>query len=1183
MQKIFLLLTLLLAGCLGNQENLLIQPIESPEASIPFPAGTINLGTSHINENPLTELLVTLTFQGGFRAENISGTTTGVFSFKGGTYPGTGGDCTPTQTFGSCTVMLIYQPLTLGTHNGTMKLNYYTGVRNSVRTFALTGTTVNNISISNAGFAFGNRVIGTTTYQNFTVTNNGTVAMTGIVASGLTGPLTYRGGAYPGTTGTCAGTLAAGASCVIAVEYSPVVIGATTDSIILNYSNGINAETVTRAITGTGVNPALLTISNGATYAYGNRVLTSSNDFTFTVTNSGDVPATAVTGSGLAAPFTFLGGTYPGTGGTCGTTIAVGTCTIVVNYTPTTAAAHADTIQIDYHDGLTTQSTTRALSGTGITVAVLSISDGATYSYGSQVLTTATDKTFTLTNAGQASATAVLETGLAAPFAYKGGSFPGTGGTCTTTIATGTCTVVITYSPTTAATHNDTINFSYNDGLVAQAATRDVTGTGLTPATLTISDGTTYSFGSNLIGTSTDKTFTITYAGDVSATGITGSGLAAPYTFKGGAYPGTGGSCTGTLAAGTCTVVVTYTPTTSATHNDTMDINFNNGATATVSSRAITGVGLTPAILTISDGATYNYGPKVMGTSTDKTFTVTNSGQVSATAVLGSGLASPFSFKGGAYPGTGGSCTGTIAVGTCTIIVSYDPSSAAVHTDTINLDYNDGVSAQLATRALSGTGQNPASLLISDGAAYDYGTKVLTTATDKTFTITNSGDVSATAVVGSGLVAPFLFKGGSYPGSGGTCGTTIGVGTCTIVVTYTPTTAAVHSDTIQIDYNDGFTTQVATRAVTGTGITAAVLSISDGATYAFGNKVLGISTDKTLTITNAGSASATAVVGGGLAAPFTYKGGSYPGTGGTCGGTIATGSCLIVVNYTPTVAGSHSDTVDISYNSGTGGTVANRALSGVGQNPAFLTISDGATYNFGAHSVPTVQSKTFTVTNSGDVSATVVVGSGATSPFDFEGGGGFPGTTGTCTGTIAVGTCTFVVTYSPTVIAVDNATINLAYNDGFAAQNATRPVTGEGTAKKRKDFADRVVPMPIFVFSWKDLLLPYQRESQHVFTQKVQLKDHLSGLEYAVSVRQESKRQLVVVTEILSEKVLYALPVPLHLKVEIKKAPDQNNDQMEDFALGLFAQGADSFILEKILGIDLFEGKILFAWPERDY
>ena len=60
-----------------------------------------------------------------------------------------------------------------------------------------------------------------------------------------------------------------------------------------------------------------------------------------------------------------------------------------------------------------------------------------------------------------------------------------------------------------------------------------------------------------------------------------------------------------------------------------------------------------------------------------------------------------------------------------------------------------------------------------------------------------------------GLAAPLSLK-GSYPWYWGTCGTTISVGTCTVVIQYTPTVAG-KPDTVELGYNDGANTQTATR------------------------------------------------------------------------------------------------------------------------------------------------------------------------------------------------------------------------------------------------------------------------------------------------------------------------------------------------------------------------------------
>jgi len=111
------------------------------------------------------------------------------------------------------------------------------------------------------------------------------------------------------------------------------------------------------------------------------------------------------------------------------------------------------------------------------------------------------------------------------------------------------------------------------------------------------------------------------------------------------------------------------------------------------------------ALLVISDGPNYDYGNIQAGNTSTHTFTVTNTGGATAISIMGSGLAAPFSFRGGVYPGTGGTCAITLAAAaSCTIEIEYAPLSVGAHFDTINLDYNDGSSAQTASRNVNGTG-----------------------------------------------------------------------------------------------------------------------------------------------------------------------------------------------------------------------------------------------------------------------------------------------------------------------------------------------------------------------------------------------------------------------------------------------------------------------------------------------
>ena len=204
---------------------------------------------------------------------------------------------------------------------------------------------------------------------------------------------------------------------------------------------------------------------------------------------------------------------------------------------------------------------------------------------------------------------------------------------------------------------------------------------------------------------------------------------------------------------------------------------YNNGAANVSTTRPITGIGSGAAYLTISDGATYNYGTKANGSVTSKTFTITNTGAGTATTINESAVTAPYRFAGGgAFPGTGGTCVlnGSLAAAaTCTFIVEFAPISSGGYLLDMQINYFDGAFTTAAIRTINGVGVTPSLLTISDGPTYDYGPVSSAAPVDKILTVSNTGSFTATAMVASGLSGSFLFTGGTYPGTGGTCSTTL--------------------------------------------------------------------------------------------------------------------------------------------------------------------------------------------------------------------------------------------------------------------------------------------------------------------------------------------------------------------------------------------------------------------------
>ena len=262
----------------------------------------------------------------------------------------------------------------------------------------------------------------------------------------------------------------------------------------------------------------------------------------------------------------------------------------------------------------------------------------------------------------------------------------------------------------------------------------------------------------------------MTNTGGVPATALTPTALAAPFSHKGGAFPGTG-SCATSLAAGaSCSFFVTFAPSAAAPSASSVGLSYDDGVTAASASVGLAGTGGAPAALAISDGSTYDYQTRATGSTTSHTFTVTNSGGVDATALAPGGVSGAFAFTGSGYPGAGGTCGATLAAGaSCTMTVAFAPTTGGLKTATVTLGYGDGVATQSATRPLQGTGAAPATLTLSDTPTFAFGIAANGAVRQHTpFTVTNAGGVAATSL--AGLVPPSAplsrTLGGIYPGYG---------------------------------------------------------------------------------------------------------------------------------------------------------------------------------------------------------------------------------------------------------------------------------------------------------------------------------------------------------------------------------------------------------------------------------
>ncbi len=242
---------------------------------------------------------------------------------------------------------------------------------------------------------------------------------------------------------------------------------------------------------------------------------------------------------------------------------------------------------------------------------------------------------------------------------------------------------------------------------------------------------------------------------------------------------------------------------------------------------------------------------------------------------------------------------------------------------------------------------------ISDGPAYNFGVRPIKSNTTHTFSVTNTGTSLVTLLGGHPLPPPFSYVGGTFPGTGGTCGSALNPSeSCTVVVQFSPRFPGRFIAAFEILYSVGNLAghphplpMIAHRIMKGASVPYGPLTISDSPSYDFGNVAINTTASHTFTLTNTGPApikkiSPTFYTNNGSA--FSFAGGSYPGTGGTCGEVIMpNSSCTIVVEFSPTQATTYSATLSILYKTHGGYLyVTEELLTGTGMNIP-LTLGEG--------------------------------------------------------------------------------------------------------------------------------------------------------------------------------------------------------------------------------------------------
>ncbi len=255
-------------------------------------------------------------------------------------------------------------------------------------------------------------------------------------------------------------------------------------------------------------------------------------------------------------------------------------------------------------------------------------------------------------------------------------------------------------------------------------------------------------------------------------------------------------------AAFSCNVSVTFSPTAIGARSAAITITDNaSGSPHTVTLMGTGKAGALP-VVTLTPTSLAFPNVQLNTASAPKTVIVKNTG----TAALNISKVSISGTVSGDFAQTN-TCTAPVAVGsTCTITVTFTPTSLIDQTGSVSITDNAANSPQSVPLTGNGTF---AAVFISPTSLTFAGQKVGTTSAAQNITLENYGN---TALSITGVVAA-----GDYVVSSNTCGSSLGIGLkCTIGVEFKPTVTGSRPGDLMILDNAGDSPQVVELSGTGT-------------------------------------------------------------------------------------------------------------------------------------------------------------------------------------------------------------------------------------------------------------------------------------------------------------------------------------------------------------------------------
>ncbi len=416
----------------------------------------------------------------------------------------------------------------------------------------------------------------------------------------------------------------------------------------------------------------------------------------------------------------------------------------------------------------------------------------------------------------------------------------------------------------------------------------------------------------------------------------------------------------------------------------------------------------TPAT-TISVPASLVFGISPVGDTLTKNLTLTNTGTTEPMLIGSATSSNPAEFAVGASTCPSGG-SGLAPGLSCTIAIGFTPGALGARRATVTLNDNTYLSPQSVV--LSGSGS--ATMTVSP-ASISIGDVKVRMEFVKSVTVTNlqTNPVS----LSEGFTGP---NAGDFTIVGGTCSSTLAAKTaCLPTVAFAPTAVGIESATMTITDSPDPLGPYTVKFTAGATIPESVSPKALG----FGSVPRAGSKTKSVTVTNNAASGSI-----GLNSPTTSGAADFSISGSsTCGSSLGAGAnCTYAVTFAPTVETAESGALSINVvedpiDNPSNVTTYSIALRGTGTIPESVSpkaLNFGNVYQTASRTLfVTLTNKAFadggslTLTGASSTTADFLVTAGGTCPLP--------------NGTLSAASCTYAVTFTPSLETAENDTLSI--------------------------------------------------------------------------------------------------------------------------------------------------------------